>query len=305
MKRGIALGAVIAVGTTLMVAAAYRVPQASLSPEAVEAARIEKVRDRLYVITGSNRSPSEAFSGGNTAVFITTSGVVLVDTKLPGWGHVILDRVRTVTDKPVTTIINTHTHGDHTGSNAFFSTDVDIVAHEQTRSNMEKMDLFKQSNGRGLPTKTFKDRMSIGAGEDRIDLYYFGRGHTNGDTWVVFPALHVMHAGDMFARKDAPTLDGANGGSGLEFAQTIGKAVATVTDVDTLIVGHGPLRTVPELREYQRFMIDFVAAVRRAMKAGESVDDAAASIDLSATYKDYQRERYRAAVEAIYDELKK
>src|SRR5262249_3141815 len=152
----------------------------------------------------------------------------------------------------------------------------------------------KQNHGQGLPTKTFKDRMSIGAGQDRIDLYYFGRGHTDGDTWVIFPALRVMHAGDMFARKDAPTLDRANGGSGLEFADTIGKAMAAARGIDTVIPGHGPLRKLEELQEYQRFMIDLVAATRDAMTAGKSVDEAAASIDLSAKYKGYRNERYQA-----------
>src|SRR6266516_4801622 len=87
------------------------------------------------------------------------------------------------------------------------SATVEIVAHENTKTNMEKMDAFKGDNAKFLPKKTYKDKMTLGAGKDRIDLYYFGRGHTNGDTWVVFPALRVMHTGDMFAWKDAPTLD--------------------------------------------------------------------------------------------------
>src|SRR4029079_19123170 len=140
--------------------------------------------DRLYVITGSDRVQAESFSGGNTAVFVTEHGVVLVDTKLPAWGSVVLDRVRSVTDKPITTIINTHTHKDHTGGNAFFDPSVEIIAHANTQTNMARMDLFAS---RGLPTRTFTDRMSIGDGRNRVDLYYFGRGHTNGDTWVVFP----------------------------------------------------------------------------------------------------------------------
>ena len=73
---------------------------------------------------------------------------------------------------------------------------------------------------RFLPKKTYKDKLSLGSGKDRIDLYYFGPAHTNGDTWIVFPALRVMQAGDMFAWKDAPLLDRNNGGSGLEFAAT-------------------------------------------------------------------------------------
>src|SRR5207237_5691397 len=129
---------------------------------------------------------------------------------------------------------------------------------------MEKMEACKGDKARFLPKRTFKDKMSIGSGKDRIDLYYFGRGHTNGDAWVVYPALRVMQTGDMFAWKDAPSLDLNNGGSGLEYGQTVGKALATVKDVDTLIVGHSPLRTTAELQEYQGLMTYFVAAVRHA-----------------------------------------
>ena len=303
MSRATALGVLIVAGAVSM--AAYQAPTPTLSPQALEATKIEKVRDNLYMITGSTPVPRESFSGGNTAVFVTDAGVVIVDTKLAGWGRVILDKIKTVTDKPVTTIINTHTHGDHTGSNSMFAPTVEIVAHENTKANMEKMDAFKGENAKFLPKRTYQDRLTIGRGKDQIDLYYFGRGHTNGDTWVVFPALRVMHTGDMFAWKDAPTLDRNNGGSGLEYAQTVGKALATVKNVDTLIVGHSPLRTIPELREYQQFMNEFVAAVRDAKQSGKSVDDAAAAINLGAKYKDYQNTRYRAAVQAIYDELGK
>ena len=299
MKRAIVLGAIIVSGAGAVTMAG----QSTLAPEALEATQIEQVRDHLYVITGSSRSPAEAFSGGNTAVFVTDNGVVLVDTKLPGWGSVIVERVKRVTDKPITTIINTHTHGDHTGSNPFFDASIEIVAHANTKANMAKMEAFQQSHDRGLPTRTFTDRMSIGDGANRIDLYYFGAGHTNGDTWVVFPALHVMHAGDMFARKDAPTLDRKNGGSGLQFADTIGAALSALSDVDTVIPGHGPIRSRAELAEYRQFMIDFVAATRQAMAAGKSADHAAASIHLETKYPDYARERYPAAVAALYSEL--
>ena len=137
--------------------------------------------------------------GGNTAAFITDAGVVLVDTKLANWGPAILDKVKTVTNKPVTTIINTHTHGDHNGSNEFFGTTVEIVAQENTKANMEKMDAFKGDKSVFLPKKTYKDKLTIGKGKEEIDLFYFGPAHTNGDAWVVFKALRVLHSGDAFA----------------------------------------------------------------------------------------------------------
>jgi cyclase len=305
LRRGIVLTLLIAAGALSIAVAAVQPPQpAGPSPAALAATQIQKVKDNLYMITGSDPTDRSAFSGGNTGVFVTSSGVIVVDTKLAGWGQVLLDKIKTVTDKPVTTIINTHTHGDHTGSNPMFPATVEIVAHENTKANMEKMDAFKGDNAKFVPKKTYKDKLSLGTGKDRVDLYYFGRGHTNGDTWVVYPSLRVMQTGDMFAWKDAPVLDRNNGGSGLEYADTVGKVLATVKDVDTLIVGHSPLRKVEELREYQRFMTDFVAAVKQAKTSGKSVDEAAASIDLGATYKDYKKDRYKAAIQAIYDELK-
>jgi cyclase len=305
MRRALVLGVLTGIGAWSMVVTAHRAPaQTGPSAAALDATKIEKVKDNLYIITGSSPTNRDAFSGGNTAVFITDAGVTIVDTKLAGWGQVILDRIKTVTNKPVTTIINTHTHGDHTGSNIFFGATVDVVTHENTAANMAKMEPFKGENAKFLPKKTFTDTMTLGSGKDRIDLRYFGRAHTNGDTWVVFPALRVMHTGDVFAWKDAPTLDATNGGSGVEYAATIGKALATVTDVDTLIVGHSPLRTVPELKEYQQFMTDFVAAVQAAKKAGQPVDQAATAINLNPKYQGYDNQRYKAAIQVVYNELK-
>src|SRR6195256_5428383 len=186
MRRGLALGLLVAVGALSMAGSAAQAPQAGLSAAAVAATKIEKVKDNLFIVTGSGVANRDAFSGGNTAVFITDAGVVVVDTKLAGWGQAGLDKIKSGTTKPVTTIINTHTHGDHTGNNDIFGATVDIVAHENTKANMEKMDAFKGDKAKFLPKRTFKDKMSVGSGKERIDLYYFGRGHTNGDTWVVY-----------------------------------------------------------------------------------------------------------------------
>ena len=135
-----------------------------------------------------------------SAVYVIANGVVLVDTKNPNNGQKILDKVKTVTDKPITHIINTHTHGDHVGSNAFFPAAVEIVTQENTAANMAKMKNFAEpATKHGLPDRTFKDRMTLLSGNESIDLYYFGTAHTGGDAFVVFRNLRVMHAGDVFS----------------------------------------------------------------------------------------------------------
>jgi cyclase len=311
MKRCLVLGMMMTIGVLSVTVAGLQGPPPGPTPAAVAATKIEKVKDNLYVITGSGAADTNAFSGGNTVVFITDAGVVLVDTKLPGWGPTILERIKTVTNKPVTTIINTHTHSDHVGSNEFFGAMVDSVVHENTKANMAKMDEFKGEKAKFLPKRTYKDRLTIGKGKDEVDLYYFGRGHTNGDTFVVFPALRTMHAGDMFAWKALPYIDTANGGSVVAHPQSLAKAVATIKDVDTVIGGHIPVAKWDEFKEYADFAQDFVNFARTEMNAKKTADQAAAEYKVATKYKGYvvsvnpQFGNAKGNIQAAYDELKK
>jgi cyclase len=300
MKRTLILGTLVVSG---MLTAAVTASQAP-PPQTPHVIDLLKLKDNLYVLTSAIPGDRNTFSGGNVSVFITDAGVTLVDSKLAGWGQAMLDKIKSITSKPVTTIINTHTHGDHTGNNDFFGAKVEVVAHENTKANMERMDAFKGEKAQFLPKRTYKDKLSIGSGKDQIDLFYFGPGHTNGDTWVVFPALRVLQTGDMVAWKDAPFCDRNNGGSCVAFPKTLAGVVAGIKNVDTVIPGHMAMITMADVQEYQRYMTDFVAATQAAMKAGKSVDDAAAGLNLSAKYPAYKSERAKAAVQAIYDELK-
>ncbi|HMB78752.1 MAG TPA: MBL fold metallo-hydrolase, partial [Vicinamibacterales bacterium] len=221
-----------------------------------------------------------------------------------GWGQAVLDKVKSVTDKPITRIINTHTHGDHTGNNGFFGASVEIVAQENTKTNMEKMDAFKGDGDKFLPSKTYKDKMSIGTGKDRIDLYFFGAGHTSGDTFVVFPALRVLHTGDDFAWKDGPLCDRANGGSCVDLPRTLQKAIAGIKNIDVVIPGHSPMQTPADLATWQKFTAALLSHATDAMKAGKSVDEATASFSVD-TFPGYKKERVKGSIQAVYDELKK
>ena len=299
MKRSGLLGVLLLVASLSMAVTAYQPPPAG--PRVID---IVKLKDNLYVLTSSTPGNPATFSGGNVAVFVTDGGVTLVDTKLAGWGQAVLDKVKSVTGKPVTRIINTHTHGDHTGNDGFFGTTVEIVAQENTKTNMQKMDAFKGDNAKFLPKKTYKDKLTIGSGKERIDLYYFGAGHTNGDTFVVFPDLRVLHTGDLFAWKDAPFCDRTNGGSCVSLPQTLSKAIANIKNVDTVIPGHSPMMAPKDLQEFQRFTADLLAQTQAAMTAGKSVDEASAAFKVD-KYPGYKTERVKAAVQAIYDEIKK
>jgi glyoxylase-like metal-dependent hydrolase (beta-lactamase superfamily II) len=315
MKRLVVLGILFMAGALSMSAAALQQAPAAGGQPAARVVTVEKLRDNLYMMGGAG-------GGGNSAVFITADGVVVVDTKNPGWGQPLLEKIKSVTDKPVRMIINTHTHGDHVSGNVEFPTTVEVVTHENTAKNMDAMrtptgitpapdapkHIFKENGGRGLPKRTFKDKMTLGKGNDQIDLYYFGRGHTNGDAFVVFPALRVMHAGDIFSGKNVPLLDANNGGSGIEIGKTLAKAADGVSkSVDQIITGHSTVMTVADLRQYAEFNNEFAAAVQAAKKAGKTPDEVATSWKTPAKYTGYgepQAARLRANVQVVWDETK-
>ena len=160
MTRTAVLSALLAAGLFSIAAAASQAP----APRTIE---MQKLRDNLYVLTSSTPGDNNTFSGGNVSVFITSTGVTLVDTKLAGWGQALLDDIKKVTDKPVTRVINTHTHADHTGNNNLFDTGVTFIAQENTKTNMEKMAQFKDANAKFLPSQTFSTNMTIGSGNER------------------------------------------------------------------------------------------------------------------------------------------
>jgi glyoxylase-like metal-dependent hydrolase (beta-lactamase superfamily II) len=273
MKRTMVLGVLLAIGAF---AVARAQQPAADAPKVVE---VEKVKDNLFVLRGG---------GGNTAVFITANGVVVVDAKNPGWGQPILNKIKELTPKPITTLINTHTHGDHVSGNVEFPASVEVIVQENTKANMEKMPIFKEHNNAGMAKRTFKDKMTLGTGADQIDLYYFGRGHTNGDAFVVFPALRVAHSGDIFASKAVPLIDAANGGSMAEISDSLLKAYNGIKNVDTIINGHMPTQTTwADLKEFSDFNKDLVAWMQSELKAGKTPAQAATEWKLPEKYKGY------------------
>jgi cyclase len=311
MRRTIVLAVLLTTGALSLGMAAFQQPPAGRggqpAPMVVE---VDKLKDNLYVLKGG---------GGNTAALITATGVVVVDTKLPGWGQPLLEKIKTLTNKPVTTIINTHTHFDHVSGNVEFPATVEVIAHENTKTYMDEANpvyglqtgpqanIFKENGGKGMPKRTFKERMTLGRGADEIDLYYFGRAHTGGDAYVVFPALRVMHVGDTFPTRDLPIMDKNNGGSGIAFAATLSRA-AQIANIDTIINGHNPTTTTPaDLRLYAEFIGDFVRTVQDVKRLGGTVDDVVKGWKTPAKYAGYnmpQEARIRADAQVVWDETK-
>ena len=313
MRRPIVLSIVTIISVSLMVVSnEARQSRASLA--------LHQVDENLYMLANAP-SVQGMGGGGNTAIFVTSSGVVLVDTKISGYGADILEQVRGITDLPITTIINTHTHWDHSGSNVEFSDSVNFIVHENTLSHMSRptcndgagyqggsitnCESFKGDNSKYLPKTTFSTRTSLFSGIEQVDLYYFGRGHTDGDPFVVFKEARAMHTGDMFARRGLPYLDVDNtNGSAIEFGLTLEKAVAGIAGVDIIIPGHdNTLRTWDDFVNYSGFYNDLLTKAQTGLAAGRSPDEVIEAYSVPQRYSDFEvtEQRLAATVQHISD----
>lgn len=247
---------------------------------------IEKLADDLHIIVGS---------GGNVAVLSTEDGVILVDDKFDRNVPEILERVRSITHRPVRYILNTHHHGDHTGGNGTLAYAAEIVAHDNVYTNM--------INGKqpGPPRITFSNRTTVRLGGKEVRMYHFGRGHTNGDAFVLFPRHRVLHTGDMFVA-NAPFVDYSNGGSGIDWSNTIDHALQL--DFDRVIPGHGPVMAKNELREWNAAWGSVRMRMSELKREGKSREDAAKALKLDdlGTWKAGQG-NWRSAP-GLYDELR-
>jgi glyoxylase-like metal-dependent hydrolase (beta-lactamase superfamily II) len=197
-----------------------------------------KLQDDLYVIHG-------AYVPGNVTALITNEGVILVDDDFEVDHDNLMAKLREVTNQPVKYVINSHYHGDHSGGNAKLQAAGTLaVASVAARSRMVA------ANQPGLVNITIEPRGAVYLGGKVAEIYWFGRGHTDGDVVVLFPQHRTLAAGDLFtAGEGLPQLvDHAGGGSAKDWTATLDKVLAL--DFETVVPGHGTVTNKQALREY-------------------------------------------------------
>ena len=200
---------------------------------------IHKVKEDLYNIEGD---------GGNVAVYVTGEGVILVDDKFEQDHENIVAKVKSVTDQPVKYVLSTHHHADHSGGNARFLPTAEIISTANARTNIVE---HKQSNappGVEPARVVFTEECSVFLGGKEARAHHYGRGHTNGDAIIYFPALRTIHTGDLMAGT-TPLIDYPGGGSVVEWIKTLDAAMKV--DFDTVIPGHGAVTNKAGLLAYR------------------------------------------------------
>lgn len=223
---------------------------------------ISKVKDDLYMIEGD---------GGNVAVYVTNEGVILIDDKYEQDHDNIVDKVKSVTNQPIKYVLSTHYHADHSGGNGKFLPTAEIISTAMARRGIVE---HKQSNAPAgvMPARvTFTTEAAVNLGGKEVRAKYYGRGHTDGDAVMYFPALRTVHTGDLMAGA-TPLIDYPGGGSLKEWANTL-DGVLTGLDFDTVIPGHGRVTDKAGLQTYRDNVVKERNRVTSLIREGKSQED--------------------------------
>jgi len=222
---------------------------------------LNQVKNDLYEIEGD---------GGNVAVFLTDEGVILVDDKFERDYEGIMTHVKSLTSKPVKYVLSTHYHSDHSGGNAKFLPSAEVISTANARDAIVEHKQVNAPPGVQPARIVFKDEAGVFLGGKEVHARYCGRGHTNGDAVVYFPALRTLHTGDLMAGT-SPLIDYAGGGSLVEWTRTLDEAMKL--DFETVIPGHGPVTNKAGLRAYRDNVDKLRTRAAEMIRDGRSQED--------------------------------
>ena len=227
-----------------------------------------KVAGNVYVLTGS---------GGNIGATVGDDGVALIDDQFAPLAPKIQAALRQLSPRPVRFVINTHWHGDHTGGNPVFAETATIMAHLNVRKRLlsggkTPFIEFPPVTGKALPVVTFEQGLSLWWNGEEIRAIHPGIGHTDGDSVIWFMRSNVVHMGDDYFAGMFPFVDLGSGGSVTKLIESLDVILGQIPADAKVIPGHGPVTGVAELRSYRGMLDGVVAAVRKGLASGKTVE---------------------------------
>jgi glyoxylase-like metal-dependent hydrolase (beta-lactamase superfamily II) len=276
--------------------------------------------------------------GGNVGFFVGPESVFVIDSQFRDLAPGIVEKIKSVTDRPIKYLLNTHHHGDHTGGNEYFLKFAMILAHDNVRKRMlaspkdilerfpaaleearkagnadrvkyleEQIEWAKKVKVEEIPMPflTFDSEFRIYLGGETIQVWHVPPAHTDGDSVVYFEKANVLHMGDMFFHKRIPFIDVKGGGSPKGYLTSLDKVISRVPANVTIIPGHGDVTDLAGLKAFRQYIQDVVDAATKAKAAGKSKEDFIKELDLP-QYKDYNGypDRFKENAEAAYNEVK-
>jgi len=247
--------------------------------------------------------------GGTIAFLLSKKDIIVVDAQFPDQSKHLIDELKKRSDNPFSLLINTHHHGDHTAGNISFKGIVKhVLAHQNSRINQENSAKQSKTEDKQLyPDQTYTDTWCDKFGKEKICMYYYGAGHTNGDSFVHFEHANIVHCGDLVFNRRHPFVDRGAGANMKSWMEVLDKGLAKFDSNTKYIFGHsGPGYEVTgkadDLRAFRDYIGNVLKFVDGEIKAGKTKDEI-----LKATIipggEDWKTDGIQRPLQAAYEEL--
>jgi glyoxylase-like metal-dependent hydrolase (beta-lactamase superfamily II) len=254
---------------------------------------LEKISDNLFQILGGR--------GANGGLYIGDNGVLVIDSKMTKASvDQTLAEIRKITDKPIKYLINTHSDGDHIAGNPFFPKYVTIITHENCREEFfhprrdgEPSAWNDPEMAPFVPSLTYRNKMDIYLGKKKVELMYFGVGHTKGDTVVYFPEEKTAFLGDQVFMGRPQLIHSYKGGNSFAHVKTLTKMLENI-DADKFCSGHSDPIDRNTVEHHIQEMKSIQEKVKSFLELGKSLEE---------VKKEFP-ENHGRLVESIFNELK-
>ncbi|MCI0603859.1 MBL fold metallo-hydrolase [bacterium] len=291
--------------------------------------RLQKLGEPIYALYGR---------GGNIGFYIGPDAVLVIDSQYRDLAPGIVQKIKSVTDKPIQYLVNTHHHPDHVGGNDFFKQFALILAHDNVRKRVlespksileEYPEALEEAKKAGnadrirwieeqiewakkvkveeiaAPFLTFDSEFRLHMGGETIHIWHTPPAHTDGDGVAYFEKSRVLHMGDLFFHKVIPFIDVKSGGSAQGYITAVDKVISRIPPDATIIPGHGEVTNLDGLKTFRKYLQDLNEAAAKAKAAGKSKEDFVKEIDFPA-YKEWRgyEDRFKENAEAAYDEAR-
>ena len=218
-------------------------------------------------------------AGGNVGVLVGDDGLLVIDDQFAPLSEKLVAAMRTLSNKPIRMLINTHVHGDHTGGNENFGKmGIDIVAHDNVRVRLARV----VNNGTplpavALPVVTYGDTMKLHLNGETITIGKLPPAHTDGDSYIHFANADVIHVGDVFRTVGYPGVDGNNGGTVKGTIDAL-QAIVDMAGPNTKIIpGHGVVSTRADIAAFRTNTIEAQRRITELIKQGMTVEQVVAA----------------------------
>lgn len=240
--------------------------------------KVDKLSEHVYMLIGQ---------GGNIGVSVGEDGVFVIDDQFAPLSSNIIEAIRTVSDKPIKFLANTHWHGDHTGGNANFQKEGAIImAHTNVRKRLKETPKRDGSMNpkEALPVITFSDKMSLHMNGEEVAIYHPDNAHTDGDAILYFTESNVLHTGDTYFKGWYPYIDLNSGGSVNGYIQAVKNSLMLIDDETKIIPGHGPVSNKKEYAAFLEMMQGLKAIIQAEIEKGKTEEQVANDESLTKTY---------------------